>query len=85
MDLALLTEGLPIRLLAGPPSVRITDLTEDSRSVMPGSLFVARRGEKSDGHAYIPQALAAGAAAILCEDPRTVLPRPGPHASTTLL
>jgi UDP-N-acetylmuramoyl-L-alanyl-D-glutamate--2,6-diaminopimelate ligase len=78
VDLALLTEGLPIRLLAGPPSVRITDLTEDSRSVMPGSLFVARRGEKSDGHAYIPQALAAGAAAILCEDPRTTLPRSGP-------
>lgn len=74
MDLALLMEGLPIRLLAGPSSLRITDLTEDSRTVLPGSLFVARRGEKSDGHAYIPAAIRAGASAILCEDAGTRLP-----------
>jgi UDP-N-acetylmuramoyl-L-alanyl-D-glutamate--2,6-diaminopimelate ligase len=49
--------------------VRITDITEDSRTVMPGSLFVARQGERSDGRAYAIEALRAGAAAVLCQAP----------------
>ena len=39
--------------------------TFDSRLVKPGMLFVALKGEKSDGHDYIPQALAKGAAGIV--------------------
>lgn len=39
--------------------------TFDSRQVKPGMLFVALKGEKSDGHDYIPQALAKGAAGII--------------------
>ena len=39
--------------------------TLDSRLVKPGMLFVAVKGERVDGHAYIPQALAAGAAGIV--------------------
>ena len=39
--------------------------TFDSREVKPGMGFVALKGEKSDGHAFIPQALAAGAAEIV--------------------
>ena len=39
--------------------------TFDSRSVKPGMLFVALKGDKADGHDYIPQALAAGAAGII--------------------
>jgi UDP-N-acetylmuramoyl-L-alanyl-D-glutamate--2,6-diaminopimelate ligase len=54
--------------------VRICDLTEDSRTVMPGSLFIARRGEKSDGRAFVPQALEAGAVAVLTDDPALRLP-----------
>ena len=34
---------------AGWQSARVCDLTEDSRTVVPGSLFVARRGLKADG------------------------------------
>jgi UDP-N-acetylmuramoyl-L-alanyl-D-glutamate--2,6-diaminopimelate ligase len=37
----------------------------DSRKVKPGDLFIAYAGERTDGRAYIPQALAAGAAAVL--------------------
>ncbi|MCJ7711854.1 MAG: UDP-N-acetylmuramoyl-tripeptide--D-alanyl-D-alanine ligase, partial [Chloroflexi bacterium] len=37
----------------------------DSRLVMPGNLFVALRGERTDGHAYLGAAAAAGAAAFL--------------------
>ena len=39
--------------------------TFDSRLVKPGMLFVALKGEKSDGHDYIPQALEKGAAGIV--------------------
>lgn len=46
----------------------ITALTCDSRQVGPGTLFFALRGSKSDGHLYIPQAVAAGAAAVVLED-----------------
>ena len=39
--------------------------TFDSRQVKPGMLFVALKGEKSDGHDYIPMALEKGAAGIV--------------------
>lgn len=39
--------------------------TFDSRNVKPGMLFVALKGENSDGHDYIPMALAKGAAGIV--------------------
>ncbi|HWJ69755.1 MAG TPA: UDP-N-acetylmuramoyl-tripeptide--D-alanyl-D-alanine ligase [Sphingobium sp.] len=39
----------------------------DSREVLPGDLFIALRGERSDGHDFIPRALAAGAAGIIAE------------------
>lgn len=39
--------------------------TFDSRQVKPGMTFVALKGEKADGHDFIPQALAAGAAKII--------------------
>ena len=39
--------------------------TFDSREVKPGMGFVALKGEKADGHAFIPQALERGAAEIV--------------------
>ena len=39
--------------------------TFDSREVRPGMGFVALKGEKADGHAFIPQALERGAAEIV--------------------
>jgi UDP-N-acetylmuramoyl-L-alanyl-D-glutamate--2,6-diaminopimelate ligase len=45
----------------------VTGITADSRKVTRGSLFVAVPGTKQDGLAFVPQALAAGAAAIMAE------------------
>jgi UDP-N-acetylmuramoyl-tripeptide--D-alanyl-D-alanine ligase len=41
-----------------------------SRLVRPGSLFVALRGRRRDGHEFIADACARGAAAVLCEPGR---------------
>ncbi len=45
----------------------ITDVVFDSRQVTPGALFLAMRGEVSDGNRYIASALERGAAAILTD------------------
>ena len=52
----------------GDGHVFIASLTDDSRQVMPGTLFVAVKGERVDGHAYVHQAVAAGAAALIMQD-----------------
>jgi len=54
-----------------PPSVDA--IATDSRAVRPGTLFVALRGERTDGHNFIADALARGATAIVLEDPNLAL------------
>ena len=44
---------------------RFSGATLDSRQVKPGMLFVAVKGERVDGHDFIPQAMAAGAAGVV--------------------
>ena len=51
-------------------------VTESSADVQPGGIFVARAGQSTDGHRYIPHAIAAGAAAIVGEIPQDDLPVP---------
>ena len=67
-----LIHGLDVRIVNPSDEVsnlRVCDITEDSRTVMPGSLFIARKGEKVDGKGFVAGAIAAGAAAILTDDP----------------
>jgi UDP-N-acetylmuramoyl-L-alanyl-D-glutamate--2,6-diaminopimelate ligase len=52
----------------GPVDRDITVIAYDSRRVKPGTLFVALKGEKVDGSAFIEAAVAAGAEAIVSED-----------------
>lgn len=42
-------------------------MTHDSRACRPGTVFVAIRGEKIDGHNFIPQAVERGAIAVISE------------------
>ena len=55
---------------------QISGVSTDSRSLSPGDLFVALSGENFDGHDYVPQLAAAGAAAVLVSrDVDTPLPQ----------
>ncbi len=48
-------------------ALSVSRIVADSRQVEPGALFVACRGETSDGHQYIPDAVKRGAAAVVGE------------------
>jgi UDP-N-acetylmuramoyl-L-alanyl-D-glutamate--2,6-diaminopimelate ligase len=54
----------------------VTGVEYDSRRVRPGTIFVAMKGESSDGNRFIDQAIAAGAVAVVT-DSATEAPRPG--------
>jgi UDP-N-acetylmuramoyl-L-alanyl-D-glutamate--2,6-diaminopimelate ligase len=58
-------DGAEVLALSGDPGVSRVEY--DSRRVKPGSLFVAMRGESSDGNQFIDQAIAAGAVAVVTD------------------
>src|SRR6185436_21170706 len=53
--------------LTGDASLRLTDVSHDSRRCGPGTLFVAVRGELFDAHKFIPQVMDQGAAGVISE------------------
>ena len=68
MTLRELLSGLQAKHLSGPADLEIASVCYDSRKARDGSLFVAIKGFRSDGHQYIAKALELGAAAILVQD-----------------
>ncbi len=48
-------------------SMVVCEVSQDSRTLQPGSLYVAIRGERFDGHAFIHKAFERGAAAALVD------------------
>lgn len=53
--------------VVNPTKGEVTSLCQDSRRVKSGSVFVAIRGSRFDGHDFIGEAVRAGAAACVCE------------------
>jgi UDP-N-acetylmuramoyl-L-alanyl-D-glutamate--2,6-diaminopimelate ligase len=71
---ALRGAGLLVSADAALPE-RVSAITDDSRAVVPGVLFLAVRGAERDGHGYLGAAATAGAVAAMVDDPaRTTLP-----------
>ncbi|HEX5216515.1 MAG TPA: UDP-N-acetylmuramoyl-L-alanyl-D-glutamate--2,6-diaminopimelate ligase [Vicinamibacterales bacterium] len=52
---------------SGRDAVPVTGLTHDSRAVAPGTVFVAVRGQRSDGATFAADALRRGAIAVIAE------------------
>jgi UDP-N-acetylmuramoyl-L-alanyl-D-glutamate--2,6-diaminopimelate ligase len=63
--LAELVRELPGAAVSGDAGCRVRDVRHDSRDVLPGDVFVVRRGARDDGARYIPEALRRGAAALV--------------------
>ncbi|SDF47318.1 UDP-N-acetylmuramoyl-L-alanyl-D-glutamate--2,6-diaminopimelate ligase [Terriglobus roseus] len=59
--------GLPTLTLGDTEHADIHAVTYDSREVRPGTLFVAMRGESTDGNRYVRAALDAGASAVVTD------------------
>ncbi|HKT34933.1 MAG TPA: UDP-N-acetylmuramoyl-tripeptide--D-alanyl-D-alanine ligase [Nitrospira sp.] len=67
-----LREVISVKVLAGDPSPsakrRIRSISTDSRSIRRGDLFVALRGDRFDGHQFVPTVLSKGAAGAIVHD-----------------
>jgi UDP-N-acetylmuramoyl-tripeptide--D-alanyl-D-alanine ligase len=57
------------RLSGGPPEQAFGSVSIDSRTLAAGALFVAIKGERFDGHAFVKDALARGASGVLVSAP----------------
>ena len=62
-----LLERLDYEVVQGSDEIEITTLINDSRKVENGSAFVCISGAVSDGHKFIPDVAAKGAAAVIVE------------------
>ncbi len=76
MQLKTLLAAIPVREIIGSSSRDVEGIAYDSRRVQRNGLFVAMRGEKTDGHEFIDQAIEKGASVIVAE-------RNGKHSRAT--
>lgn len=79
-QLASLLQLLPQATVVGRTDKTITDITADSRTVQPGSLFICLKGATVDGHKFLPMAAAQGAVAAIVVD----LPEAAPEGVTLI-
>jgi len=67
MKLKKIVKEIPLKQFKGSKEIEITGVCANSKLVAPGNLFVARRGRMEDGTKYIPEAISAGAVAVLTD------------------
>ncbi len=68
MKLSEIIQRCGVLSVQGDPDVEISALTNDSREVRPGSLFIAVNGCGNDGRAYLDKAIEKGAVAVMYEE-----------------
>jgi len=68
MQLKKILQILPIINVQGSSDLEIKSITHDSREVTAGSLFIAVKGVKTDGHTYISDAACRGAVAVMVNE-----------------
>jgi UDP-N-acetylmuramoyl-tripeptide--D-alanyl-D-alanine ligase len=66
-EIAALTGGVLVGKDPADAAITVTSAATDSRECVPGSLFVAKPGEESDGHLYVGAAFERGAVLALAE------------------
>ena len=80
-----LREVISVKLLSGEAArwakQRIRQLSLDSRSIKPGDLFIAMKGDRFDGHDYVATALSRGAVGAIVHDSYVIPPAVGKAGS----
>lgn len=80
MDLLTVREIVAVTkgtLIGGEPDRGVGSFSTDTRTLQPGDLFIALKGKTFDGHAFLPQALARGAAGCVISSPPEIPLPPG--------
>jgi UDP-N-acetylmuramoyl-L-alanyl-D-glutamate--2,6-diaminopimelate ligase len=67
MQIEEILNGIDVVSLEGEKNAIVSNIEFDSRKITRGSLFVAVKGYKTDGHDFIKEAVASGASVIICE------------------
>jgi len=67
LDARTIAEATGGRVLAGDPGALAGGVSTDTRTIAPGSAFVALRGERFDANEFAPRAAAAGARVLVVE------------------
>ena len=67
MKLKKLLKDIPVKDVKGLKDVEITGICGHSKFIAPGNLFVAKKGLTVDGARFVPEAVAAGAAAVVTD------------------
>jgi len=67
MKIKKLIKNYPEIIIKGSKELEITGICTNSKILAPGNLFVAKKGLTTDGTRYIPDAIAAGAVAVLTD------------------
>ena len=71
---AMIAEATAGRLLTTGGDEAFDGVSIDTRTMRPGALFVALRGERFDGHAFVQEAVRRGAAGLLVSEAPRELP-----------
>jgi UDP-N-acetylmuramoyl-L-alanyl-D-glutamate--2,6-diaminopimelate ligase len=67
MKLKKLLKDISFQQFKGSKEIEISGVCSNSKLVAPGNLFIAKRGSSNNGAHYIPEAISAGAVAILTD------------------
>jgi len=67
MKLKKLIKDIDLKVIKGSKEIEITGITNNSKNIAPGYLFVAKRGKVFDGNEYITDAIMAGASCVLTD------------------
>lgn len=72
LSLAVAAQAMGARLVQGDGSRDASRVSIDTRRLTPGHVFVAIKGDRFDGHAFVADAAAAGAVAVVVSDATAV-------------
>ncbi len=67
MKLKKMLKNIPVEMIRGSKDIEITGLSANSKDVAPGTIFIAKKGSRYDGNAYVLEAISNGATAVLTD------------------